>query len=110
MVYFQTKNIQIWVNFRVSDNEDVGNFFNPLVYFTAISYILWPFLYFVVIMVRFSRFGMLYQEKSGNPAIRQRSQRLLLWGHAPCKKMPAVKVNNVMDDTLDKRAGEKNLG
>jgi hypothetical protein len=26
-------------------------------------------LYFVVILVYFPRFGMLYQEKSGNPAI-----------------------------------------
>jgi hypothetical protein len=40
---------------------DVGEFYGHLVYFTAISY-----RYFVVILVYFSRFGMLYQDKSGN--------------------------------------------
>jgi hypothetical protein len=41
----------------------------------AICYILWPFgifyghlVYFVVIWYNFPRFGMLYQEKSGNHA------------------------------------------
>jgi hypothetical protein len=47
-----------------------------LVYFVAIWYILWQHLvyfvaiwytYFVVIWNMFSSFGMLYQQKSGNP-------------------------------------------
>jgi hypothetical protein len=36
-------------------------------YFTAIWYILMPFGMFCGNLVYFSRFGMLYQEKSGNP-------------------------------------------
>jgi hypothetical protein len=47
--------------------EDVGIFVWPfclyygqMVYFSAIGYILWSFVYF-------SSFGMLYGEKSGNP-------------------------------------------
>jgi hypothetical protein len=46
-----------------------------LVYFAAIWYILWPFgtfcghcVYFMVVWYVFPRFGMLSQEKSGNPA------------------------------------------
>jgi hypothetical protein len=39
-----------------------------LVYFVAIWYILWPFSIFYFYLVHFSRFGMLYQEKSGNPS------------------------------------------
>jgi hypothetical protein len=62
--------------------EDVGLFYVYLVYFPAIWYILWPFgifcghlVYFVAIcyilyfLVYFPQFGMLYQEKSGNPAV-----------------------------------------
>jgi hypothetical protein len=41
--YFQTKKIPIWVNFGGSCNEEVGIFYFPLVYFTTIWYILWPF-------------------------------------------------------------------
>jgi hypothetical protein len=65
---FRTK-IPIWVNFERHAIKDVGQFYGHSVYFTAISYtILWPFVifcgYFGYI---FSRFGNLYQEKSGNP-------------------------------------------
>jgi hypothetical protein len=45
-----------------------------LVYFVAIWYYLSPYgivcghwVYYMVILVYFSRFGMLYPEKSGNP-------------------------------------------
>jgi hypothetical protein len=38
----------------------VGELYGHLVYFTAISYILWPFgVYFVVILVYFPHFGIL---------------------------------------------------
>jgi hypothetical protein len=69
--------------------EDVGIFFGHLVYFTAIWSILWPFwyiswqfgifcayifgifcgllVYFMFNWYIFPRFGLLYQEKSGNP-------------------------------------------
>jgi hypothetical protein len=48
--------------------KDSGIFYGHLVYYTAISYILWPlwYTYFVVILLYFSSFGMLYHEKSGN--------------------------------------------
>jgi hypothetical protein len=45
----------------------VGTFYGHLVYFTAIWYNLWPWSIF-------SRFGMLYQEKSGNPAAKPGGQ------------------------------------
>jgi hypothetical protein len=67
MVYFQTK------------DPNLGKFWSVLqwkllVNFVAIRSILLPFrifygllVYFVVILAYFSRFGMLYQDKSGNP-------------------------------------------
>jgi hypothetical protein len=69
MVYFQTK------------NPNLGNFWsaldwNMLVYFTAvwsifrihIWYTVWRFGTFCVHLVHFSSFGIMQQEKSGNPA------------------------------------------
>jgi hypothetical protein len=47
--------------------EDVNIFNGHLVYFTANWYILWPFGYVVVIGYIFTRFGILWLEKSGNP-------------------------------------------
>jgi hypothetical protein len=54
--------------------EDFGIFYDPFVYFTAIWDILWPFGIFCGRLVYgsllyLSRFGMLYQEKSGNPDV-----------------------------------------
>jgi hypothetical protein len=46
--------------------EGVGIFYGQSVYFTAPWYILWPYGIFFV-FVYFSHFGLLYQEKSGNP-------------------------------------------
>jgi hypothetical protein len=51
--------------------ENVGIFYVHLVYFTAIGNILWPC--FVIIWYIFPRFGMLYQEKSGNSALNYQS-------------------------------------
>jgi hypothetical protein len=42
-----------------------------LVNYPAIWHILWPFGIFYPVLVHFTRFGMLYQEKSGNPALKQ---------------------------------------
>jgi hypothetical protein len=51
--------------------EDVGIFYGHLVYFTVIWYILRSFgLFLAAIWFIFSRFGMLYLEKSGNPATK----------------------------------------
>jgi hypothetical protein len=47
--------------------EDMGVFYGDLVYFTAIRYILWTCGIFCGNLVYFSHFGMLYQERSGNP-------------------------------------------
>jgi hypothetical protein len=38
-----------------------------MVYVAAIIYIFGHLVYFAVILVYFSRFGILYREKSGNP-------------------------------------------
>jgi hypothetical protein len=51
--------------------EDAGIFYGHLVYFSAIWHILWPFGTCSLVLVHFTRFGMLYQEKSGNPGRRQ---------------------------------------
>jgi hypothetical protein len=50
--------------------ENLGIFYDHLVYFTAIGNILSPFGIFCVNLVWYisPRFGILYQEKSGNPA------------------------------------------
>jgi hypothetical protein len=65
MVYFRTKNLDKF--FSVLQ-------WKMLVKFMDISTVLLPFCichghldYFVVILVYFSRFGMLYQEKYSNP-------------------------------------------
>jgi hypothetical protein len=55
--------------------ENLGIFYDHLVYFTAIGTILWPFVYFVVIWYIFPRFGILDQEKSGNPEFYTRVPR-----------------------------------
>jgi preprotein translocase subunit SecY len=65
MVYFQNKISQF------------GKVFNGhLVNVTAISYLYDHVVYCFVILVYFARFGMLYQEKSGNPAQRNREEKM----------------------------------
>jgi hypothetical protein len=70
LVYF----VAIWSILRPD-----GIFCGHLVYFVAIWYILRPYgifcghlVYFMVIWHIFPRFGMLYQEKSGNPGLEPR--------------------------------------
>jgi hypothetical protein len=46
---------------------DAGTFDGHLVHFTVFCYILWTFGMVHCNLVYFSRFGILYQEKSGNP-------------------------------------------
>jgi preprotein translocase subunit SecY len=43
------------------------NFMTVGLYFTTIFIFYGHLIYFVLILVCFSRFGMLYQERSGNP-------------------------------------------
>jgi hypothetical protein len=47
--------------------EDVGIFNGHLVQFMVFCYILWVIGIVCGNLVYFSRFGILYQEKSGNP-------------------------------------------
>jgi hypothetical protein len=47
--------------------ENLGIFYDHLVYFTAIGNIFFHLVYFMVIWYIFPRFGILYQEESGNP-------------------------------------------
>jgi hypothetical protein len=47
--------------------DDVGIFNGHLVRFTVFCCILWTFEVVRGNLVSFSRFGILYQEKSGNP-------------------------------------------
>jgi hypothetical protein len=81
MVNFRTKNRNLGQILEGVAIEDVGIFYGHLAYFTSVRYILWAFgifyghlVYFMVIwyilwaLGIFFRFGMLYQEKSGNPA------------------------------------------
>jgi hypothetical protein len=48
--------------------EDVGIFYVHLVQVMVFFYILWIFGIVCGNVVYFSRFGILYREKSGNPA------------------------------------------
>jgi hypothetical protein len=48
--------------------ENVGILYDHLVLLKDIWYSLWPFGIFYGYLAYFSRFGKLYQEKSGNPA------------------------------------------
>jgi hypothetical protein len=61
MVYFQTKNPNLGKFWRILQ-------WTMLVYCVAIWAILRPLDIFLAIWYISSRFGMLYQEKSGNPA------------------------------------------
>jgi hypothetical protein len=61
MVCFQTQNPNLGKFWRALDCKMV-------VYFMVILYILWPFGNVVVLWYIFPRFGILCQEKSGNPA------------------------------------------
>jgi hypothetical protein len=54
--------------------EDVGPFYGHLVHFTAFWYILWQFGYFMFIWYVFTRFGMLYQGKSGNTGVEEEAR------------------------------------
>jgi hypothetical protein len=47
--------------------ENVGIFYGHLECNSAIWYMLWPFGKLVIIWYISPRFGILYQEKSGNP-------------------------------------------
>jgi hypothetical protein len=87
--------------------EDIGTFQGHLAYFTAIGYILLPLgifcthlVYFMVIWYIFPHFGMLYQEKSGNPALKAVS-------NFPTTRF---KFLNILIPPIFARRPNKNLG
>jgi hypothetical protein len=55
--------------------EKVGIFFGHWEYITALWYILWQFGNLVPIWYISLRFGILRQEKSGNPGERERGKK-----------------------------------
>jgi hypothetical protein len=58
--------------------EDVGVFYAHFVDFTAICHVLLPFgMFYGYLVHTFSRFGILYQEKYGNPGDLIGKQELL---------------------------------
>jgi hypothetical protein len=57
--------------------EDVGIFYGHLVHFTIFCYILWTFGLVCKNLVYFYRFGILYEEKSGNSGQRQQQKNIL---------------------------------
>jgi hypothetical protein len=72
--YIFKPKIPLWVNFGAVCNGRFWYIFGHVAYFTANLCILWSFgifcgrlVYFVVVWYIFPRFGLLYQEKSGNP-------------------------------------------
>jgi hypothetical protein len=73
MVYFQIKNTNLGKFWKVLQRKmlvflwSFRLFYSQMVYFMAIWYIWWPLGMFGGLLVYFSRFGMLYREKSGNP-------------------------------------------
>jgi hypothetical protein len=67
IVYFQTKYTQIWEILEGLKMENVGTFYGHLEYNTDVWHILEPFDNLVAIWYIFPRFGILHQEKSGNP-------------------------------------------
>jgi hypothetical protein len=73
MAYFQTKNPNLGKILVGLAKEDTGIFCGHLVYCRAIWYILWRFAIFYDNLVHFSRFGMLYEDKSGNPVSAAKS-------------------------------------
>jgi hypothetical protein len=60
---------------------DDGIFYGRLVHFTVSCYILWAFGIVRGNLVYFSRFGILYQEKSGKPGLCLRGQIQMMYRH-----------------------------
>jgi hypothetical protein len=68
--------------------EDVGIFYGYLLYFMAIWYISGSFGVLFGVLAQFCRFGMLYQEKSGNPVAHD-ALRLTVC-HGSISRLPSV--------------------
>jgi hypothetical protein len=68
--------LQVRVNLEGLAIEDVGLLYGLLVYFMDFLSILWKCGILVEIWYIFHRFGMLCQEKSGNPVQEPTSRRV----------------------------------
>jgi hypothetical protein len=76
--------------------QNIGIFYGHLeyltaiwhMYFMAIWYILWPF------GICFPRFGMLYREKSGNPAVEGNSLSWAIWRYLRSKNLMKLILKN----------------
>jgi hypothetical protein len=71
MVCFRTKNPNLGKFCRALEWKMLVYFtYGHLECFTAVCYILWPFSNVVAIWYIFPHFGILCQEKSGNPGLK----------------------------------------
>jgi hypothetical protein len=70
MVYFQIKNTILGKFFEDLEIEDVIHFMANCSILLPLGNILWKFGTFYGHLEYFSRFGMLYQENSGNPDLK----------------------------------------
>jgi hypothetical protein len=68
MVYFPNKKAKFGQFLEGLAMKKVGIFFSHLKYITGIWYILMPFGNLLAIWYIFACLGILYKEKSGNPA------------------------------------------
>jgi hypothetical protein len=82
MLYFKSKNINFGVFWKALEWKFLVYFMANCCILWAFVYILWPFGNFVIFGYIFPRFGMLYQEESGNP-----DHWLRCWENWPSKKI-----------------------
>jgi hypothetical protein len=67
MVYFQSKNANLGKFWECLAKQEVGKFYGHFVSLLQFCIFYGRLVYCFVILVCFSRFGMLYQEKYGIP-------------------------------------------
>jgi hypothetical protein len=70
--------------------EDVGIFYVHLAHFTIFCYILRTFGIDSGNLVHFSHFGILYQEKSGNPASKPKHEIIFSYVSNPNGRISAT--------------------
>jgi hypothetical protein len=75
MVSFRTENPNFGKLLRVLQWKMLVYFMAIWSIFNTIWHILWPFGISSLVLVHFTNFGMLYQEKSGNPAAETTGRR-----------------------------------
>jgi hypothetical protein len=99
MVYFQNKNTdlgKLWSDFD----------WKLLIYFNVICNIVWTFgilydhfVHFMLIWYIFSGFGIMHQEKSGNPAGKHFATGLILM-HIFARSLPVTRTLGVVTDKI----------